>query len=61
MLDRFGNIPFALIYNAGRQVAFTAEECEAAAAIARMCRCGRCDCCAVTAYVRENAKPKQED
>ena len=53
MRDRFGNIPYALIYSNGRPVAFTKEEYEAAKKAARMCRCGKCDCCNVVAYVAE--------
>ena len=56
---RFGNSPFALIYNVGRIVTFTREQFEAATHVARMCLCGKCDCCAVVAHVnkREETKP----
>jgi hypothetical protein len=53
MRDHFGNVPFALIHSNGRPVAFTREEYEQAKAIARICKCGRCDCCNVVAYVTE--------
>jgi len=59
MKDRFGNVPYALIYNQGRPVAFTREEYEQAKAVAAVCRCGRCDCCNVARYVAEATKMEQ--
>lgn len=52
-LDRFGNIPFALIHNHGQAVAFTSDEYTEAERVARVCRCGDCHCCVVVAYVKE--------
>jgi hypothetical protein len=58
MKDRFGNVPFALFRNHGREVAFTREDYEQAKAVARICRCGDCDCCRAVEYVREVNKEK---
>ena len=50
MKDRFGNVPYALVYNYGREVAFTRDEYERAVKTAKMCRCGECDCCVIARY-----------
>jgi hypothetical protein len=49
-------IPFALIHNYGRPRAFTCDEYRQAESIARLCRCGECDCCAVVVYVKSQSK-----
>jgi len=54
--DRFGEAPFALIHNLGGALAFTFEGYKLAIEIAKICRCRKCDCCAVVAYVKENAQ-----
>lgn len=54
--DRHGNKPYALIYNHGTPVAFSVEEYQHAEAVAKICRCGTCNCCAVVEYVAANKK-----
>jgi hypothetical protein len=59
MLDRFGNIPYALFRNHGRVVAMTEEDYRLAKATARICRCNTCDCCRAVEYVTEvTGKPQ---
>jgi hypothetical protein len=56
--DHLGGIPFALIHANGRAVAFTEAQYEQARDIAKICRCGSCDCCAVVQYVAEQERSK---
>jgi hypothetical protein len=47
-------IPFALFRtHDGRTVAMSKEQYEQARAVARICRCGTCDCCRAVEYVTE--------
>jgi hypothetical protein len=55
------DVPFALFTNHGRLVAMTREEYKQASAIARICRCGTCDCCRAVEYVREATKNGEQD
>lgn len=52
--DRFGNMPYALVYCDGKAVAFTEEEYKQAKAIALICRCGKCLCCTVQLHVEQH-------
>lgn len=54
LTDRFGNVPYALVYVDGKAVAFTKEEYEQAKAIALVCQCGKCMCCTVHLHVKQH-------
>jgi hypothetical protein len=52
--DRLGAIPFAQFRtHDGRVLALSREDYDLAAATARICRCGTCDCCRALEYVTE--------
>jgi hypothetical protein len=52
------SVPFAMFHNYDRVVTMTREEYDRAVTIARMCRCGSCDCCRAVEYVRETTGGK---
>ena len=48
-------IPYALFRNYGREVRMTEKQYRDAERVARICRCGECDCCRALEYVKENS------